>query len=218
MSVVQNRPSRRTQEERTAATRQRLLESTIDCLVEYGYAGTTTTRVAELAGVTRGAQVHHFRTKNDLVTAAVRHLAVKRSNAALEQVDRLRGADDILDAALDLLWDTHQGPIFAATTELWTAARTDPDLRAKMRQVEPMVDAALLSFGSELMPGFADHPQFLHWAYTAMDTVRGILMGSSVVGDAQVDQRWRRAKAHLKIVGEQALSAAGVALVRKPAE
>ncbi|RZQ59598.1 TetR/AcrR family transcriptional regulator [Amycolatopsis suaedae] len=189
--------------------RQRLLEATIDCLVEYGYAGTTTTRVAERAGVTRGAQLHHFRTKNDLVTAAVRHLAVKRADAALEQVDRLRGSDDVLDAALDLLWDVHQGPIFAATAELWMAARTDPDLQAQLRQVEPMVNSALLSFGAELVPGFANHPQLRHWAYTAMDVVRGLLVGSGVIGDAQLEQRWRRAKAHLKIVGEQLLADAG---------
>lgn len=198
--------------------RQRLLEATIDCLVEYGYARTTTTRVAERAGVTRGAQMHHFRTKNDLVTAAVRHLAVKRSNAALQQVDRLRGSDDVLDAALDLLWDIHRGPIFAATAELWMAARTDPDLRAQMRQVEPMVNAVLLSFGAELVPDFADHPQFLHWVYTAMDAVRGILVGSGVLDDVQLDQRWRRAKAHLKVVGEHLLSQAGSPTSREPAE
>ncbi|MDT5024109.1 MAG: hypothetical protein QOE61_535, partial [Micromonosporaceae bacterium] len=52
--------ARRTQEQRSAEMRVRLLDATIECLVEYGYAGTTTPRVAEKAGVTRGAQVHHF--------------------------------------------------------------------------------------------------------------------------------------------------------------
>jgi AcrR family transcriptional regulator len=57
---------RRTQEERRAATRGALLDATIDCLVEYGYHGVTTSRVAERAGVSRGAQVHYFPTKTDL--------------------------------------------------------------------------------------------------------------------------------------------------------
>ena len=67
------RAARRTQGQRSAETRARLLDATIDCLVTYGYNGTTTPRVAEMAGVTRGAQVHHFGSKNDLVIAALQH-------------------------------------------------------------------------------------------------------------------------------------------------
>ena len=47
--------------------RQRLLEATVDCLVEHGWSGTSTTLVSQRAGVSRGAQLHHFPTKNDLV-------------------------------------------------------------------------------------------------------------------------------------------------------
>ena len=62
------------QEERTRAMRARLLEATIECLVERGWAGTSTTVVSQRAGVSRGAQLHHFPTKNALVLAAVEHL------------------------------------------------------------------------------------------------------------------------------------------------
>ena len=54
--------------------RQRLLEATVECLVEHGWSGTSTTLVSQRAGVSRGAQLHHFPTKNDLVLAAVEHL------------------------------------------------------------------------------------------------------------------------------------------------
>jgi AcrR family transcriptional regulator len=74
---------RRTQEQRSAQMRARLLDATIECLVKYGYAGTTTPRVAEMAGVTRGAQVHHFGSKNELVLAALKHLAAKRTAAGV---------------------------------------------------------------------------------------------------------------------------------------
>ncbi|MDT5342299.1 MAG: hypothetical protein QOE52_1483, partial [Mycobacterium sp.] len=57
---------RRTQAQRTAAMRTRLLDAPIECLVTSGDAGTPPPRVAELAGVTRGAQIHHFRSKEDL--------------------------------------------------------------------------------------------------------------------------------------------------------
>src|SRR5229473_7754051 len=70
---------RRTQEERSASTRARLLDATISCLSELGYARTTTTEIAERAGVSRGAQLHHFPTKAELVTTAVEHLFEKRT-------------------------------------------------------------------------------------------------------------------------------------------
>jgi AcrR family transcriptional regulator len=106
MTPVTPRKSKtgRTQQERSAAMRRRLLDATIDCLVAYGYAGTTTTKVTELAGVTRGAQVHHFPTRADLVAAAVRHLAAKRTELAFDKIDSVRRAPDPLDAALDLMW------------------------------------------------------------------------------------------------------------------
>ena len=66
------------QEERTRAMRARLMEATVELLVERGFAGTSTTLVSERAGVSRGAQLHHFPTKNDLVVAAVEHLTEVR--------------------------------------------------------------------------------------------------------------------------------------------
>ncbi|WP_169799311.1 TetR/AcrR family transcriptional regulator, partial [Nocardioides jensenii] len=71
-------PARVPQEERSRAMRQRLLEATVECLVEAGFSGTSTTLVSQRAGVSRGAQLHHFPTKNDLVLAAVEHLTEVR--------------------------------------------------------------------------------------------------------------------------------------------
>src|SRR5258706_14432846 len=74
MAAITAARRRRTQAERRAGTRALLLEATVECLAERGYAGTTTTEVARRAGLSRGAQLHHFGTKTDLVTAAVEHL------------------------------------------------------------------------------------------------------------------------------------------------
>ena len=67
-------PAPARQQDRSRATQRRLLDATVDCLVEVGWAGTTTTLVAERAGVSRGAQLHHYPTKAALVVAAVEHL------------------------------------------------------------------------------------------------------------------------------------------------
>jgi AcrR family transcriptional regulator len=181
--------------------RQRLLDATIDCLVEYGYAGTTTTRVADLAGVTRGAQVHHFPTKADLVTSAIRHLAAKRTEVAMAEIDRLKASADPVGDSLQLMWEMHQGPVFSATVELWVAARTDPDLRRQMAMVEPIATGSLVEFGKALMPEYAAHPQFLHAVYTAMDVIRGILIASWATRDQEeLDARWARGRGHLRLL------------------
>src|SRR5512138_3868399 len=69
----------RRQQDRSRVTQRRLLDATVECLVEVGWAGTTTTLVAERAGVSRGAQLHHYPTKDALVLAAVAHLVQRRS-------------------------------------------------------------------------------------------------------------------------------------------
>ncbi|WP_037304385.1 TetR/AcrR family transcriptional regulator [Amycolatopsis orientalis] len=183
--------------------RVRLLDATIDCLVEYGYAGTTTTRVADLAGVTRGAQVHHFPTKADLVTSAIRHLAAKRTEVAMAEIDRLKASADPVGDALQLMWEMHQGPVFSATVELWVASRTDPELRAQMAVVEPIATSSLVEFGKALLPDHSAHPEFLHAVYTAMDVVRGILIASWATRDqAELEARWERGRRHLILLFE----------------
>lgn len=186
--------------------RKRLLDATVDCLVRYGYAGTTTTRVTELAGVTRGAQVHHFPTRADLVAAAVRHLAARRAELAFDKIDTIRQAPDPIDAGLDLMWEIHQGPVQYATVEMWVAARTDPELREHLTAVEPEARAALLEVSAAAFADYADRPRFRHVMYTALDTVRGILLlGLSNPDSGQLDTWWKRAKADLRLLIDAAL-------------
>ena len=146
------KPKRRTQEERSSSTRAALLDATIDCVVEYGYAATTTTRIVERAGVSRGAQVHHFPTKAELVAEAVRRLAERRLAEVREQVAELPQGQQRLGATLDLIWNQHSGPLFAAAIELWVAGRTDPDLRAGLIPVEREVIELIREVAAEQLP------------------------------------------------------------------
>src|SRR5687768_9891437 len=105
---------RRTQEERSAETRGRLLDATIDCLIDLGYSATTTTVIAERAGLSRGAQLHHFPTKAELVSAAVEHLTRKIGEDLQKDVERLPDNGDRVSAAVDLLWSRFSTPMFPA--------------------------------------------------------------------------------------------------------
>src|SRR3954454_16160546 len=108
------------QEERTRAMRARLLEATVELLVDKGYAGTSTTLVSERAGVSRGAQLHHFPTKQDLVVAAVQHVPEVRAAelpAAAAKLPPDPGRRT--RAVLQVLGDHFTSPVFTAALELW---------------------------------------------------------------------------------------------------
>ncbi|MEV0293372.1 helix-turn-helix domain-containing protein [Nocardia sp. NPDC050710] len=203
------KPRRRTQEQRSSEMRTRLLDATIDCLVEYGYAGTTTPRVAERAGVTRGAQVHHFGSKTDLVVAAISHLAQRRAETAMREMDRVVVGDDPVGAALEFLWELHQGPLFIATAELWVAGRTDPVLASAMEKVEPFVNNAVLMAVARFVPDEMRRKEARDFIYTAMDALRGILVSNFIDTDTErAHRRWRRACVHLREMATATLAQA----------
>lgn len=109
--------------------RSRLLEATIDCLYEVGYSRTTTIEVAARAGVSRGAQLHHFPTKKRLVIVAVKHLLQKRLEEFRGAFATLPEGSDKYTAVIDILWEKTSNRAFYAWLELVVAARTDPSLR-----------------------------------------------------------------------------------------
>ena len=141
---------------RSVATRAALLDAALESLVELGYGATTTIETARRAGVSRGAQLHHFPTRAQLLTAAVQHLLDRRMSefrAAFATVDPHA---DRLDAAVDLLWSMFQGPAFVAWVELWIAARTDPELAAAIIGVEQRFTVESRTLFLELFPPEAD--------------------------------------------------------------
>lgn len=137
-------PERRTQAERTAGTRAKLLDAAIECLVELGFAKTSTQEIARRAQVSRGAQLHHFPTKEALVTAAVGHLVKKR-------LAEILATDPDPDRGVEVLSEAFSGPLFYAALELWVAARTDPALHEAMVPLEREVSEAIMGGATAVM-------------------------------------------------------------------
>jgi AcrR family transcriptional regulator len=188
---------RRTQEERSAETRARLLEATIESLIEVGYANTTTTAVCERAGVSRGAQVHHFPRKQDLVVAAVAHLAAKhvpvlRARAAALPPDV---AGDRLGAVIDLVAETFGGSLFTAALELWVAARTDAELHGALIPFERGAGRGLVQLWREIAGDLAPHPRFDAVLELTMHLARGMALQKILRDDDAARRRaldtWR---------------------------
>ncbi len=188
---------RRTQEERSAETRARLLDATIASLVEVGYASTTTTAVCERAGVSRGAQVHHFPRKQDLVVAAVAHLAARRATELRRRAEALPAATgaDRLDALLDLVTEAFGGPLFDAALELWVAARTDAELHSSLVQFERVAGRGLTSLWREVAGDLASAERFDAVLQLTMHLARGMALQKILRSDDTARRRllqlWR---------------------------
>src|SRR5437588_11535114 len=168
--------NRRTQAERSATTREALLDATIACLVQDGYANTTTSRVAERAGVSRGAHLHHFQTRNALVAAAMERLAERRGAQLLEAAERLPGGRERLVGGLDLLWSGYASPLYQAALDLWTHARTDPELRERLAPIERALDRQTLQVTRRLFADLAEKPDFDRLMELAAATMRGLAL------------------------------------------
>ena len=147
--------SRRSQAERRASTRGLLLDATLSCLIERGYADTTTSEIESRAGVSRGARLHYFPTKALLLSAAVGHLydrITSRYHAALAAAPP---GSDRFHAGYRLLWDTYADPAFAAVLELWVAARTDAELREALRATAAAHQTEVRSRANAYFPDLA---------------------------------------------------------------
>jgi AcrR family transcriptional regulator len=152
---------RRTQEERSATTRQVVLDATIGCLIEHGYRGTTTTAIHERAGVSRGALTHQFPSKNELLAAAISHLADVRAAEMLESA--ATGADGHRPArgrVAGAVGDVQHRPVPGAI-ELWVASRTDDDLHATLLAAEREIARHYQKAGSAMFGGIVDRPGFV---------------------------------------------------------
>ncbi|MEV7094484.1 TetR/AcrR family transcriptional regulator [Amycolatopsis sp. NPDC051045] len=185
----------RTQAQRREQTRTALLDATIDCLVEVGYARTSVQEICARARVSKGAVQHHFTAKAELMAAAVEHLTTKLRRRLAESLDELPGGGTGVAAAIDLLWAGYSGTLSTAVTELWVAARTDPELRAAIRPVDRALGRATLEHvtqvAGELPP---ERAEMLFWL--TVNLTRGLALDAELGGDPnrrrQLLDEWKR--------------------------
>lgn len=124
------------QAQKSASTRKVIVEAALQCLIKYGYAQTTTPRIAEEAGLSRGAMMHHFSNRHTVIQAAIEHLHTKRLRAFRRAVSTLPENKPHLHDALEAYWRHVTHPLFVAFHELAVASRTDKELEKILRPAQ----------------------------------------------------------------------------------
>lgn len=187
---------RQPQQDRSRATRKRLLEAAIECLAELGWTGSTVAVVAERAGVSRGAAQHHFPTREDLVTAAVEYVAEERTARLREHVADLPTGPGRTQAVIDLIENMYTGPLFRAALQLWVAASSDEQLRARVVPLEAHVGRESHQAVLELLGASEKNPGVRETVQATLDLARGLGLANLLTDDsrrrARILREWAR--------------------------
>jgi AcrR family transcriptional regulator len=153
------------QARKSASTRLQFVEATLRCFGKLGYFHTTTPAIAEEAGLSRGAMLHHFPSRMDLVRAAVEHLHAKRLKAFRAAVERLPPGGNRAHGALQAHWEQLNHPLYAVFIELYVAARTDPELADILAPAEAAFVRELRATAMDVVPEWRERGKYFDLGY-----------------------------------------------------
>lgn len=173
--AARRRRGKRTQTERSTEMRTRILDATLESLVEFGFTGTSFSTIAEKAGVSRGALQHHYPEKNYVIAGALEFLTHRVQDQFLAQAVQMpRGVSRIV-FVLDRLWLATITPPMPAIADVRTAARTDLGLRAMLLPIEHQArDRHYQVVGEAIGGDLANAPAFRQRVDALLATMRGL--------------------------------------------
>ena len=190
-------PAREPQQDRSRATRARLLEAAIACLAELGWTASTVAVVAERAGVSRGAVQHHFPTRESLFTAALEHVSQVRANEMKRELAELPGGESPDTAAVvELVMSLFTGTVFRAALALWVAAAAEPQLREQMIPLEARIGREIHRVVVELLGVDEREPGVRETVQATLDLARGLGLANLLTDDGarrdRIARQWAR--------------------------
>lgn len=178
------------QAQKSAMTRDRILDAAINCFINLGYTNVTTAKVASTAGVSRGAMLHHFPSKTELIQAAVEYLHGKLLEDYTQRVNAIPSSKKgkaHRRAGLDAYWDHLTGDLATAYHELCVAGRTDPELQQILQNASARFAEHVHQTNAVLFEEWNDRgDRYL----LAMDVTRFMMEGMAI-GQLTVDRKKR---------------------------
>jgi len=184
-------------QDRSRVTRQRILEAAVACLAEHGWSGSTVAVVCTRAGVSRGAAQHHFRTREELFTAAIAHVAEQWLTAVRDRARALpREGQDRTYAVVDMLVAVHTGPLFRAALHLWVAAGEEEALRPRVTALEARIGREAHRLAVDFLGADEAQPGVRETVQGILDMARGLGLANLLSDDstrrARIVRQWSR--------------------------
>ncbi|UUC96039.1 MULTISPECIES: TetR/AcrR family transcriptional regulator [Comamonas] len=181
-------------EQQKQATRARILNSAVTCLMDLGVARTTTLEVQRRAAVSRGALLHHFPTHAELLCAVVDAIVVRNEEAVLKHLRRKARRSDPVEHAIHTLVDSMREPSFMAELELWVVARTDTELREALVAAERKALRDRMRVLDEIFAPLSAFPAYELVVSTSAEFVRGLAVSGILRSNPQsvkaLTQQW----------------------------
>ena len=177
---------RQPRQDRSRATRARLLESAIGCLAELGWGRATVAVIAERAGVSRGATQHYFPIREDLFTAALEHMAEVRLAEIKREAARLpAGSAHRTKDVVGLLVRLYTGPLFRAALQIWAAASASEFLRGLVLPLEARLGREAHKAAIELLDADESVPGVHEAVQATLDLARGLGLADTLADDSR---------------------------------
>jgi AcrR family transcriptional regulator len=169
------KPQRKTQSERSASSRAKIIDAAVYCLAAYGYSATTMNRIAGTAKMTTGRMQHQFSTKAQIMAAVVEF--VYRENTNVLSLDRLT-SDSPLDRVreyIHVLREVFEQDYVLATLEIRLAMRSDEELTEAVKSLIKSYDARSFNELESLLveTGMSDDDAYA-WMRVMIAIVRGL--------------------------------------------
>lgn len=150
-AALKEKVQRQTQSERSDAMRERLLRATLEVVAEDGWAQTSTQKICRRAGVSRGAQTHHFPNKASLLIAAVREMVAQYQMQMDAKIADRQSQDQTLEGLFQFLWDAcFDGQLLDCWMEAMIAARTDEDFIEVVRETDKRAISSMRGFAGSV--------------------------------------------------------------------
>nr|WP_240945389.1 TetR family transcriptional regulator [Rhodococcus sp. HNM0569] len=162
-----------------------MLEATIDCLAEHGWAATTVAVVAARAGVSRGATQHHFPTREDLITAALEYMFDARMDDARRSARELPDGEGRTEAVVAQLFEYYTGTLFKAALQVWTAAAADSELRDRIVPLEERFGRVAHRTAVEQLGVDDSDPASHRLVQATLDLARGLGLADLLTDDSR---------------------------------
>lgn len=182
---------RQTQEQRSDAMRERIIQAVLTCLEKEGYTGTTISRIVEIAGVSRGAPLHHFPSKAAMIAAAAEHLIRQQYIQLGQAIGKLHGSEDRLEELIFGAWKSvFDKPDYIPFMQLLAASQHDQELATILQRVWTSSHLIVGNAADHYLEPTEDNTNVRSMVILTQWLLRGMALDLHIVADKTLFDRY----------------------------